>query len=135
MAKTETFRCTVVTPERKLLECDATFVAFPAHDGEIGIMTERSPLVCKLGIGPMRIEQADGEKKTFLIDGGFAEVSGNTLTVLTQQAKTVDELDADVAKAALVEATAMRITDDASYTARDNAIKRAKVQITLAGRP
>lgn len=134
MAKTETFQCTVVTPERKVLECDAKFVAFPAHDGEIGIMVDRSPLVCKLGIGPMRIEQADGEKQTLLVDGGFAEVSGNSLTILTEQAKTIDELDADTAQAALVEATAMRITDEASYTARDNAIKRAKVQITLAKR-
>ncbi len=129
------FTCNVITPERKLLECEAKFVVFPAHDGELGVLTHRAPLVCRMGIGAMRIETADGSRRTIYVDGGFAEVAGNTLTVLTEQAAEPEELDAARAEQALVEARAMPITDDASYTERDKALQRARVQLRLTRRP
>ena len=144
----DSFLCSVITPERKVLECDATFVAFPAHDGEMGVLRKRAPLVCKLGIGPLRIETTDpsrdpnpsrdregaGSTKAhvFFIDEGFAQVLDNRLTILTEQARKPEDLDADVAEQALLEARAMKITDDASFTARTNAIQRAQVQLKLA---
>ena len=81
MAKSDTFQCSVVTPERTMVECAATFVAFPAHDGEMGVLFNRSPLLCKLGVGRLRIE-APTENHTMYIDGGFAQVVDNRLTIL-----------------------------------------------------
>ena len=127
MAKSDTFKCCVITPERAVLECDATFVAFPAHDGEMGVLFNRAPLVCKLGIGPLRVESPEGNR-TLLIDGGFAEVVGNRLTILTEQAMAPDQIDRSAAEQALAEAREMKITDEASYAARANAIKRAQAQ-------
>ncbi|MCH7871266.1 MAG: ATP synthase F1 subunit epsilon [Planctomycetes bacterium] len=126
-----TFHCSVITPERAVLDCDATFVAMPAHDGEIGIMDRRSPLVCKLGVGTLRVESG-GEKHLMLIEQGFAQVVGNRLTILTQKARKPEEIDIDSANQALTEATAMKITDEASVDARGNAIKSAKLQIKLS---
>ena len=130
MAKTGTFQCSVVTPEATVLDCEATSVVFPAHDGELGVLLNRAPLVCKVGIGQLRVEGGD-ESHLLFVDGGFAQVIQNRLTILTEQAKTPEAIDAAVARQSLTEATAMAITDDASYAARDNAIKRAKVQIKL----
>ncbi|MCH7591216.1 MAG: ATP synthase F1 subunit epsilon [Planctomycetes bacterium] len=125
------FHCSVITPERAVLDCEATFVAMPAHDGEIGIMNRRSPLVCKLGVGTLRVE-TESEKHLLLIEQGFAQVVGNRLTILTQKARKPEEIDIENAKQALTEATAMKITDEASVTARGNAIKSAKLQIKLS---
>ena len=127
----KTFQCSVITPERNVLECDATFVAIPAHDGEIGILTHRAPLVCKLGIGVLRVE-TEGEKHIMLIDQGFAQVVENRVSILTQRAKKLDELDAEAAEAALSEAMEMKISDDASSKARANAIQSAKAELSLA---
>ena len=145
---TTSFQCSVITPERKVLECDATFVAFPAHDGEIGIMRGRAPLVCKLGIGTLRIEATgpirgadpnrdrkgagDSNKCVLFVDQGFAQMLDNRLSILTQQACDPDELDEKAAEQALNKANAMKITDEASFTTRANAIQRAQVQIRLA---
>jgi F-type H+-transporting ATPase subunit epsilon len=126
----DTFQCTVITPERKVLECDATFVAFTAHDGEMGALNRRAPLVCKLGIGPLRIETPD-KKHALFIDEGFAQVFGNRLTILTEYARECADLDATAAEQDLVEARAVKITDAASHTAREKAIKRAQVQLKL----
>ena len=133
MAKADTFHCSVVTPERAVLECDAKFVAFPAHDGEMGVLVNRAPLVCKLGIGTLRAETPD-RKHLLFIDGGFAQVVDNRVTILTEQAKTPDEIDVNAARQALTDARAMRIIDDQTCTARSNAIRRAEVQIGLTRR-
>jgi F-type H+-transporting ATPase subunit epsilon len=131
MTSTNTFQCAVITPERKVLDTAATFVAFPAHDGEMGVLTRRAPLVCKLGIGVLRIE-TPAEKHAMFIDGGFAQVLDDRLTILTQQARKTSELNAVAAEQAVVEARAMKITDDASSTARANALQRARIQLKLA---
>jgi len=129
MAKT--FQCSVITPERAVLECDATSVVFPAHDGEMGVLSHRAPLVCKLGIGELRVEmQAD--KMSFYVDGGFAQVNGNKLSILTEQAKKPEALDAEAARAALVVASALPNVTDEEHDAKDKAVQRAKVQIKLA---
>ena len=85
MVGTKTFNCSVVTPERAVLECEATFAALPAHDGEIGILFNRAPLLCRLGRGKLRIESGD-EKHVLMVAGGFAEMVANRLTVLTEEA-------------------------------------------------
>lgn len=131
MAKPDTFQCSVVTPERTILECDATFVAFPAHDGEMGALVNRAPLVCKLGIGRLRVESPE-ENYVMFVDGGFAQVVENRLTILTQQAVKASDIDVEAAQQALVEARAVKITDEASYTARAQAIQRSRVQLKLA---
>ncbi len=145
MATPDTFQCSVITPERKVLECDANFVAFPAHDGEMGVLNRRAPIVCKLGIGVLRVEIPDpsrpdvrrdkgaGEtvKHVLFVDGGFAQVVDNRLTILTQQARKADDLEATAAGQALIEARAMKITDDASFTTRADAIQRAQIQLKL----
>ena len=126
-----TFHCSVITPERAVLECDAKFVAFPAHDGELGVLTGRAPLVCRMGIGALRVE-ADDANHTLFVAGGFAQVVGNKLTLLTGQAMATDELDRGSAQQAMVEARAMSIPDDDAYTARQEAMKRAQVQLRMA---
>ncbi len=130
MTTSNTFQCSVVTPERSVLTCDATFVAFPAHDGEMGVLPRRAPIVCKLGIGVLRVETPQ-ERYVMFIDGGFAQVLENRLSILTQQARKAEELNGAAASRALVEARAIKITDESSLTARSNAIRRAQVQSRL----
>ena len=131
MARTsDGFQCSVITPEAVVLETEALSASFPAHDGEFGILRDRAPLVCALGIGIMRLEIPDGLRKLF-VDGGFAEVHANRLTILTNRALTADQIDPDAARRELEEATAMRITDEASRQARQDGIARGKVLLRM----
>ena len=50
------FQCTVVTPEQQVLDETVTQAILPAHDGQIGILTDRAPLLVKLGVGPLRLD-------------------------------------------------------------------------------
>lgn len=131
MASSDTFQCSVVTPEKSILDCEAKFVAFPSHDGEVGILPRRSPLLCRLGIGAMRIETEDDEK-TFFIDGGFAQMVDNRLTILTEQAKEPTELDREAAQAAFDESKTMGTRTEREFRDRQNALQRARTQIRLS---
>lgn len=131
MASSDTFQCSVVTPEKAVLDCQAKFVAFPSHDGEVGILPRRSPLLCRLGIGAMRIETLDDEK-TFFIDGGFAQMVDNRLTILTEQAREPADLDREAAEQALEEGKSMATRTEREYQERQNALQRARTQIRMS---
>ena len=131
MTKTDTFQCSVITPERVVLDTPATFVAFPAHDGEVGILPHRAPLVYKLGIGLLRIKTPGGNE-VFYIDGGFAQMVNNRLAILTEQAKKSSEIQPAAAEKALSEARSMPGTGTKSQEAKDQAVRRAKTQLKLA---
>ncbi len=108
-------------------------MVFPAHDGEIGILPRRAPLLCRLGTGVLRVT-TEGEERKFFIDGGFAQMVDNRLTLLTEQARGADEIDLDAARRALADARAMSVEDGGShlYAERQAAIERAKAQVKLA---
>ncbi len=126
-----TFHCKVITPEETVLDCDIVSAAFTAHDGERGVLVNHAPLTGKLGIGVLRVETKD-DRKVMFIDGGFGQVVDNDLTILTEQAKVAADIDAAAAKQALADAHALKVTDEASFIARQNAIARARAQIKLA---
>jgi len=123
-------RCAVITPDRQVLDVEVTSVVLPAHDGQIGILRGRAPLLCKLGIGVVRLGHAGQERRVF-VDGGFAQVLDDHVTVLTPSALEPDQIDRTAAEAALEAAREMRITDEVSLLARTNALARAKTQLAL----
>jgi F-type H+-transporting ATPase subunit epsilon len=127
VAESGTFQCAVVTPERAVLECDAKFVSLPAWDGEVGILRNRAPLVCRLGIGELRVE-TPSEKHTMFLDGGFAEMAENRLTILTSAVRLPEELSQEEIDANLEIAQTIEVRDDTSLKAREAAQQRARVQ-------
>jgi F-type H+-transporting ATPase subunit epsilon len=122
------FQCTVVTPEQQLLDETVTQAILPAHDGQLGILTSRAPILVKLGTGPLRVDVQGGAKRTFFVDGGIAQMKGDKLTVLTDQAIPAGELDAETTRAELAEATARVPTDDKSRKDRERDLRRARAK-------
>jgi F-type H+-transporting ATPase subunit epsilon len=128
------FQCTIVTPEEQALDETVQQAIVPAHDGLIGILTGRSPLLAQLGIGPLRVDLANGQQRYFLVEGGVAQMKDNRLTVLTTSAKKASELDADTARAEYAEAVARRATGAKEMAARQKQMDRARAAMALAGK-
>jgi len=126
------FHLSIITPERAVLEADASFVAFPAWDGEVGILHGRAPLLYKLGIGRLRAETPEGEQ-VFYVDGGFAQMLEDRLTILTQQARRREEIDRAAAERALAAARDTPAPNEEAVEARQKAIERARAQLRIAG--
>jgi F-type H+-transporting ATPase subunit epsilon len=128
------FRCVVVTPEQQTLDESVSQVVLPAHDGLIGILTDRSPLLVKLGIGPLRVDLASGQSRTYFIDGGIAQMKSNNLTILTNEATLPTDIDADRARAEFSEAQAKHPTDPKGQEERARSMARGQMKQKLAGK-
>jgi F-type H+-transporting ATPase subunit epsilon len=126
------FQCTVVTPEEQVLDETVTQVILPAHDGQMGILTGRAPVLVKLGAGPLRVDVQGGPSRTFFVEGGIAQMKGEKLTVLTDEATPADQIDLETAKAEYAEASARIPTDEKSRKDRDRAMRRARAKQALA---
>ena len=126
------FQCTVVTPEEQVFDETVSQAILPAHDGQIGILTDRAPLLVKLGLGQLRLDVAGGQSRTFFVDGGIAQMKDNRLTILTQEATPAAEIDAETARAEYAEAEARIPTDDRTREDRARAMRRARAKQELA---
>jgi F-type H+-transporting ATPase subunit epsilon len=133
MAAAGTFRLSVVTPERAVWEGGVRSAVLPAHDGEIGFLAHRAPLICKLDAGTLKIEPADGGAVELFVDGGFAEMLGDRLTVLTEAARERGELERSAAEESLSRARGLPSTSEAEYGERQHALRRARVLLRLTG--
>lgn len=128
------FKCVVVTPDAQIADETVTQVILPAHDGEIGILTNRSPLLVKLGVGQLRLDVQGGGMKLFFVDGGIAQMKDNKLTVLTDDAMTPEDINLETARAEYAEAQAMKISDAKSYEKRARGLARGTVKQRLAAK-
>lgn len=126
-----TFHLSVVTPERVVLETEARSVTLPAYDGQLGILAHRAPLLARLGAGRLTAETTSGEE-VYFVDGGFAQMVDNRLTVLTEQASRPEELDRAAARRSLEEALALPASDAAAQTAKARAVASARARLHLA---
>ena len=126
------FQCTIVTPEAEVLDESVSGAVLPAHDGQVGILTGRAPLLVKLGVGELSLDTPGGARR-FFIDGGVAQMKGDTLTVLTNDAVPPERIDAEEARAELAEATAEQPTEPAARESRERRIKVAKAKLAMAG--
>lgn len=126
------FKCVIVTPEEQTLDQEVKQVIVPAHDGLMGILTGRAPILVKLGLGALTVDGVDNTRKVFFVDGGVAQMKEDVLTIATTEATPVEELDAKQAEAELAEATATRVNENLPADLRERSIRRAKTKVTLA---
>jgi F-type H+-transporting ATPase subunit epsilon len=125
-------QCVVVTPERTLFDELVEFVALPLYDGELGVAPGRTPLIGRLGFGELRTKEA-GATRRYFVDGGFAQVRDDVVTVLTNRAVPSTDVDAGAAARELEEANARRATSDYELDEKAKAVARARAQLRVAG--
>jgi F-type H+-transporting ATPase subunit epsilon len=122
----------VVTPEKLLVDESADFVALTMYDGELGVLPGRLPLIGRLGYGELRIQQGAGARRYF-VDGGFAQVRADVVTVLTPRAVEAERIDVRAAEQSLQQALAAPATSPEVTEANYRTQERARAQIRVAG--
>ena len=93
-------RLEIVTPSGRAFSGDVDLVVIPAAEGEMGILPMHVPVLTALSPGELRISN-NGREQPLVIGNGFAEVTQNQVTILTDMAHTDDQIDEKVAEAAI----------------------------------
>ena len=125
--------CIVVTPEQTVRETPADFVALTLFDGEIGIGPGHTPLIGRLGYGEMRIRRGK-EVERFYVEGGFVEVVGDVVSLLTNRAIPADKIDEEAAHQKLETARGRPARTPELMAAREQAVAQGRAQLRVARR-
>ena len=125
-------QCVVVTPERAVLDETVDFVVLPMYDGELGVLPGRAPLIGRLGYGELRLRRGETIQR-FFVDGGFAQVRSNVVSVLTPRALRAEEINTQAATQALEVAHTLALTPEAQE-AQWKTQERARAQLRIARR-
>jgi F-type H+-transporting ATPase subunit epsilon len=126
-------RCVVVTPERTELDRVVSSIVLPMYDGEVGIKRGRAAMIGRLGYGQMRL-QTDTGTETFFIDGGFAQVEKDVVSVLTSRALPGKSLNVGTAETELATALASPAATPQQQRLKAAAVMRARGLLRTAAR-
>src|SRR5690606_25807142 len=82
----------IVTPEKSVYSQAADSVVVPTAMGEIGILPGHMPLLAVVEAGELRVTR-NGKVEHLAVDAGFLELSADHLSILTEAAVDIADID------------------------------------------
>lgn len=119
-----TLKLEIVTPEAKVFSDDVEMVTLPGVEGELGIYPMHVPLMTQIVPGEIIVRKA-GEDIFLAVGEGFAEITGDHVSVLSDmaiEAANIDEAKVEEARRRAEARLAEKLSDEDA----------ALVQATLA---
>jgi len=124
-----TLKLEIVTPEGRAYSDDVAMVVLPSIEGEIGVYPAHVPLMTQLSPGELRILK-DGKTTELVVGTGFIEVTGDSVSVLTDSALGEEEIDENATEEAIKRAQAA--LKDKNLSSDDTAEVEASLARSLA---
>jgi len=89
----------IVTPEGRVYSDTVDTVVLPTTQGEIGILPGHLPLLTQLAEGELRVQKG-ATTESLACGRGFAEIGGDKVSVLAEQAINIAAIDEDAVEKA-----------------------------------
>jgi len=83
----------VVTPDKVIFDGAAFKVVARGLDGDFAILRDHCSLMAPLGIGELKIVDAEQKNCYIAVDGGILEVSQNQVKILSRDAMLAEDID------------------------------------------
>jgi F-type H+-transporting ATPase subunit epsilon len=83
-----TLQFELVSPEKKLASAQVAMVVVPGTEGDFGVLPGHAPMMSTIRPGVIEIYTSEGTTPSarYQIEGGFAEVAPEGLTILAEEA-------------------------------------------------
>jgi F-type H+-transporting ATPase subunit epsilon len=129
----DTFQLDIITPERTVFSGKATGFVAPGVLGEFGVLPGHANMLAELRNGEIRYK-SQGSEQILASGGGFAEVTGEKVTVLLDRALYPEEIDIEEMRVALERAEEKHYgPQDEPYADWQNAIQWIEACLRVAG--
>ena len=125
-----TFHFDLVSPEKLLFSSDVVQVDIPGIEGDFGVLAGHEPMVTTVRPGVLVIYVGGGEQLRIVVNGGFAEVGPEGLTVLADTAVPMEEFDRAMLADAIKD-TEEDVADSKDDWRRDKLARRLEQLRTL----
>ncbi|SNR68526.1 F0F1 ATP synthase subunit epsilon [Paracoccus sediminis] len=100
----DTMQFDLVSPERSLVSVPVREVRLPGTDGDLTAMPGHAPTIVTLRPGLVTVIGADGAATEFAVTGGFAEISGTSVSLLAERGHARSEMTQDIFNEMMAEA-------------------------------
>jgi F-type H+-transporting ATPase subunit epsilon len=94
----ETTQLELVTPTRIMAQKAVQMVVAPGIEGLFGVLPRHAPLLAGLERGIVEVHEDGKITDRIMIDGGFADVSGGSVTIMAERAIDLGKADAATLK-------------------------------------
>lgn len=111
----------IVSPERELYTGAVDQVDLPGAEGNLGILPDHAPLMTAIRTGAITV--FDGQETLqFFVQGGFADVTPDGLTVLAERALPLQDVSKDDLATEIEKARAdiVNLSDEAELARRQD---------------
>ena len=124
----------IVSPETSISQ-EVDEVSLPGVEGDFGVLPGHTPFFTALRTGAMWYRQG-GEKHTLMVSIGFVEVLPDSVTVISQVAERVEDLDEARAEAGMKRAEEMMsaVPHEIDFEAARLALLRTMQQLQAESR-
>ena len=127
------FAVEFVSPEQSLYSGEGTqVVARTRGGGEIAFLAGHEPFIGSLQVSEVRVTESTGTVQSFAVRSGFVSVTGDKVTVLSDEAVPSAAIDAAAARVDLDAANEVLRGDAHNSFAQDD-MKWAELRLRLAG--
>jgi len=95
-----TLKLEIVTPDARAFSDQVEMVTVPGAEGEMGIYPQHVPLMAEIVSGEL-VARKDGREIVLAVGGGFVQITGDRVAILTDmamRAENIDEAQADEAR-------------------------------------
>jgi F-type H+-transporting ATPase subunit epsilon len=90
----------IVTPEAQVYSDTVDSVVIPTVEGEVGVLAGHIPLLTQVDHGELRVTKG-ATTELLAVGGGFAQISGDKVSILAENAITEEKMDEHAIEAAM----------------------------------
>ena len=87
-----------VSPEASIVSSEVDMVLIPGIDGDAGILPDHSPFMTTLRQGIVEVTFEQGNVKKYLVEGGFADITQDKMTILAETSLNLSDTHSKVLK-------------------------------------
>jgi F-type H+-transporting ATPase subunit epsilon len=127
----------IVTPEARVYSDTVDNVVIPTVEGEIGVLPGHIPLLTQVDHGELLVTKGN-TTQLLAVGGGFAQISGDKVSVLAEHACSEDKIDEHAVEEAMKRAQKdieeAKHIDPQQYEHLQSLIRYSGTQLTLKRR-
>ena len=87
-----------VSPEDSIVSSEVEMVLIPGIEGDAGILPNHSPFMTTLRQGIVEVTFEEGNVKRYLVEGGFADINQDKMTILAENSLNLSDSDNNTLK-------------------------------------
>ncbi len=92
----EKLKFELISPEKVVMSEQVDMVSVPGTEGEFGVFAGHAPVMTGIRPGMVDVIVDDKTNRRIFVRGGFAEITAQGLTILSEEAIPIEELNRDM---------------------------------------